>query len=121
MTDIQFETAGERMCKRRLRTENRRPGGLHYVVGQHRAVIVEEDESLHAVLSYVNVMGHAVVVLCRKGEDEEWKPFGSFMTSGIEVTWNAQPVTESFALSPNMIAALDEAEKNWERDQGLGR
>lgn len=113
----ELATVGERLVGRPLQVE-RRAGTPHFVTGQHHAEIYE---GLHdaesggdielARLSYVDVGGHAVVVLLVRDKG----------TADWTATWLGRaghayqaPATRapgSFALSEKMQAALADAEK----------
>jgi hypothetical protein len=106
-------TAGELLTGRRLAKE-RRAGGEHYVTGQQEARLLEEPptpgHSAGAALSYVDMVGHAVLVLCGKRErDGEWEPL-AVRRAGIVVTEEARPPNAvGFTLSEKMRSALQEA------------
>lgn len=112
----EFNTEGERRLGRPLAKE-RRAGVEHYVTGQHHAEIVEDDTHVYAALSFVNVLGHAVFVLCRKapeGKWETWQVFGEF-GQGHVLKLSGPP--ESWEFSEAMLAALADAERRWDGRQ----
>lgn len=111
----QFTTEGERRLGRLLAKE-RRAGVEHYVTGQHHAEIVEEDTHVYAALSFVNVMGHAVFVLCRRAPRGEWDPWKVFGEFGQGHVFKLSEPPESWDFSVAMLAALDEAERRWDAD-----
>lgn len=107
-----YPTRGEQLVQRRLRRELR--GSIwHYVTGQHEAVIedVTDDEGESgraATISYVDVTGHAVVLVLMEDEGR-WVPLmkgraGQLVFSG----WD--PVADGFELSEGMREALARAE-----------
>lgn len=111
MSEERFATAGEAMIGRTLRKEER-AGVSHFVTGQHQAEIVEDDTHLFAILTFVNVMGHAVLLLCRKSK--RWEPWGVFGEAGHSLLKRGQP-PEDWEFSDDMLAALRKAECEWEK------
>lgn len=114
-----FETRGEQYAGRSLQSENR-AGVRHYVTGQHHATIpcrdVQDFFNPNVVgdvgrVSYVNVRGHAVVVLTwRDRGSDEWK--ATWVGSAGQFTeTEAVRAPSDFKLSEAMLAALAEADK----------
>ena len=95
------------------RTE-RRAGVEHCVTGQHRvfavddpAAVSEDGVPLVALLAYVPVMGHSVIVLLIHREGGEWGTTGyafhiRCLRPGLE------KLPDDFALSEKMLAALED-------------
>jgi hypothetical protein len=98
-------SVGEEILGRKLRRE-RRAGVEHYAPGQHGAV---EDEDCPGVflLSYVDQMGHAVVIPCER-EGGSWGTAGLAIRAG-QVSVETRQLREDFELSEKMVAALDRA------------
>jgi hypothetical protein len=118
MTQRSFRSAGEKLVGHELATE-RRAGAPHYVTGQHYAEVADpkelrklgvEPEVLSAVVSYVDVMGHAVAVVCSKEADGgEWRPELIARAGHYNVEpWRSPD--ETFRLSYPMLKALSDAE-----------
>lgn len=71
----EFHTAGEGLVQRELQKE-KRSGVEHYVTGQYHARrrgITAAVVEMAAELSYVDVMGHAVLVQCVRVKGT-WEP-----------------------------------------------
>lgn len=108
-------TIGERLVGRKLQTE-KRAGVPHYVTGQHEAVVfvglrdaTTNAEIEIARLSYVDIGGHAVVViLMREKGESEWEATW-LRRAGHAYEGHATMAPASFALSEKMRAALDAA------------
>jgi len=107
-----FKTKGEHMLQRELRQEMR-VGIPHYVVGQHKAVIVEDDTHLIAVLSFVNPLGVAIRMMVRRKPGDFWEVCSAAMRAGMEVDWGAAPVPIGFEFSAAMLDVLNKAEIEW--------
>lgn len=110
-------TAGEQLVGRALAKEKRAGGVEHYVPGQHAATIMRcvEYGSGRPVevgrITYVDVMGHACVVLTLRYTDEDGDWFPTWVgRAGQEWEENARPVDrDAFTLSEKMLAELDSA------------
>lgn len=114
-----FDTVGERLLERKLERELRQ-GVDHYKGGQHRATIVEEDVCLWATLGFIDVLGAAVLMLCKTNENGDWEPVaGTFMRAGLTMSFGARPLPDDYVLSDKGIAALKEAEERWKVQQKL--
>lgn len=113
----QFPTPGETMCQRTLEKENR--GNIpHFVTGQHHAEVVADDVALFAVLTFVNVSGMAVLVLCiKKSGTAEWEPYQAMRIAGCAADLGPQKIPESFELTDLMKAALKEGEDRYVAEQ----
>jgi hypothetical protein len=110
----EYQTEGERRLNRPLAKE-KRAGVDHYVTGQHHAEIVEDDTHLYASLSFVNAMGHAVLVLCRKAAEGEWQTHALYGEFGQSHVFAVGAPPGSWVFSEAMLAALAEAVENYER------
>src|SRR5205814_1643625 len=70
----EFGTIGEQLVGRTLEKE-KRAGVTHFKPGQHRARVYERDGDVIGELSYVDQMGHAVLVVC-VWDEGAWHPVG---------------------------------------------
>ena len=114
---IAYGTPGETMCQRELEKENR--GGIpHFVTGQHHAEVVADDVALFAILTYVNVNGMAVLVLCmKKSGTAEWEPYEAMRIAGCAADFGPQKIPHEFKLTDLMKAALKEGEDRYISEQ----
>lgn len=104
-----WATVGEAYLERELKKE-RRAGVEHYVVGQHKAEVVEEDGQKAAILSYVSSLGVTTVVLVKKGP--YWLPVHNWArVVGLSVDYGLKPLPDDWELTDEMKAAIDAAEK----------
>lgn len=105
----ELRTPGERLARRRLRTEQRL-GITHYVTGQMGARQCDEDDQVYEV-TFVNVLGHVCAILFihdPKG-GEEWVPFPVFAWVGYNGFATNDRLPENFALTEGMRAHLEAA------------
>jgi hypothetical protein len=105
-----YATAGERLAGRQLKRETR-AGVEHFVTGQHEARWLQSEDFLTgkrqdiARLTYVDVGGHAVVLLCaRGGPDEAWAP--TWIGRAGQVFEDRAVHADGFELSAKMLAAF---------------
>lgn len=108
--DDRSPTKGEMLLNRSLERE-RRAGVEHYKTGQHKAskMVIAEDGSEVAALGYVDVRGHACLVLCgRERPEDEWHAAFS-IDAGLTTVGRARALN-GFVLSPAMLRALEEAD-----------
>jgi hypothetical protein len=108
----EWETRGEAMVRRELRTE-KRSGVDHYVVGQYHAEEVEPDDPREAeevraaLLSYVTHLGVVCVPMVREEGAEEWTPIArAFRVAGLGVDYGPRPLPDDWELNDEMKAAL---------------
>lgn len=104
-------TAGEILVKRELRKE-KRAGVEHYVTGQHVAKRVEPGGpgvEMAAELSYVDVMGHAVLVECVY-HDGGWTPVVLARAGQVHAYPPCLASKAGFELSEKMVETLREIE-----------
>lgn len=108
-----FSTPGETMCQRELKKENR--GTIpHFVTGQHHAEVVADDVALFGVLTFVNVTGMAVLVLCiKKAADKPWEPYEAMRIAGCAADLGPRKIPEDFVMTEKMQAALKDAEDRY--------
>lgn len=108
MTD--FHSAGERLCGRELRKE-RRVGVMHFVTGQHAAERVDEPIAavdgyeMSAELTYVDVMGHAVLAMCALAHGT-WRPVVVVRAGQVHTFTPCLASKAGFELSETMIETL---------------
>src|SRR4051794_21425714 len=95
-------TEAEIIAMRSLRTEERE-GITHFVTGQQGARMFND---VHAQLSYVDVMGHLIVLPCRFDERGEWQPMDYLFRAG-QFAAEVHRVPQDFKLSDKMKAALN--------------
>lgn len=111
-----FPSVGEQLVGRSLLREKR--GGVeHFVPDQHEALWMQASDFLSgerediARMTYVDQMGHAVVLLCsRSGEDDAWRPTW-IGRAGFYTKEDARRPPDGFDLSPKMLAALAKARR----------
>jgi hypothetical protein len=115
-----FTTRGEQLVGRELAKDKRAGGVPHYVPGQHRASIEARgaedffDPTIKGDIgrvTYVDQMGHAVVVLAWRDEGtREWR--ATWIGSAGQYTQRETvKAPADFVLSEKMLAALAAAEE----------
>jgi hypothetical protein len=116
--EVAWRTAGERLCNRELRKEQR-AGVPHFVEGQHHAEILDADGPLLVSLTWVDQFGHAVFMVVERRGDE-WvgrvarKAGQSYCHSPINVK-------EDYKFSEPQLEALNGVLKEIDGDQNQQR
>lgn len=108
-----WRSAGEAMLQRELEVE-KREGVEHYVTGQAKAEVVDEEEdgSIGAFYGFCDQMGGAVLMVLIKPLDGPWEPVLA-RRSGYFTGPSPMAIPPCFEPNDAMLAKLDVAEKEW--------
>lgn len=103
LSDSEWKTAGEALCRRELKKE-RRAGVTHYVTGQHGCFV----EDGIAYVTFVDQLGHALSVPFHRPE-REWVQVGVYFRAGQYRADPPRQLPDDFRPSERMLAALEGA------------
>jgi hypothetical protein len=115
--DRRWNSYGEALLERELEVE-KRDGIEHYVQGQAKAqVLDEEDGVLGALYGFCDQMGGAVLMVLFKEPGGQWEAEIAHR-SGYFTPPGRMPIPECFEPNEEMLKRLDAAEKEWRETSG---